>query len=150
MLEKNKNHMELVHEKKYAAKSKLYTMENIDFIKENWDVRDWKKEPILKYSRQWPERLERGGPCWLLKLRQMGTQKVHKKGSFLGWFVGLVVLVQEIFCPALTALVGPVKNMFFLTVHYFTSFVLITQKLGRQSCRVACLLIFVSGGDSYS
>ncbi len=38
------------------------------------------------------------GPCWLLKLRWIGTQKEFKwKGSFLGWFVGLVVLVQRTF-----------------------------------------------------
>ncbi len=44
-----------------------------------------------------PERLERGGPCQLLQLRQTGTQGVHLKGGpFLGWFVGLVVPVQEI------------------------------------------------------
>ncbi len=48
-------------------------------------------------SRVTPQRLERGGPCWLLKLRQIGMQGVHKKEFFLGWFVGLVVLAQEIF-----------------------------------------------------
>ncbi len=38
-------------------------------------------------------------------------------------------------------------STFFLTVHCFTSFVPIaTSKLGRQSCRVACLLISVSVG----
>jgi hypothetical protein len=38
-----------------------------------------------------PERLERGGgPCWLLKLRWMGTQRVQMKGV-LPWLVrGLV------------------------------------------------------------
>jgi hypothetical protein len=36
-----------------------------------------------------------GGPSWLLKLRQMGTQRVQMgKVSFLGWFVRLVVPVQ--------------------------------------------------------
>jgi hypothetical protein len=39
--------MRLLHEKKCAAKSKFYTMENIDFIKENRSVRDWS---IKKYS----------------------------------------------------------------------------------------------------
>jgi hypothetical protein len=38
-------------------------------------------------------RLERGGPCWVLKLRWMhGDSKEYKwKGSFLSWFVRLVV-----------------------------------------------------------
>ncbi len=43
------------------------------------------------------------------------------KGSFLGWFVVLFMPVKEIFCSALAVLVGPVQNIFFLTVHYFNS-----------------------------
>jgi hypothetical protein len=42
------------------------------------------------------DRLERGSHCRMLKLRQMGTQGVHKKG-ILPWLVrGLVMSVQEI------------------------------------------------------
>jgi hypothetical protein len=37
------------------------------------------------------------------------------------------------FCPALAALVGPVQNIFFLTVHYFNSFVPITQQAGQAA-----------------
>jgi hypothetical protein len=47
-------------------------------------------------------------------------------------------------CLALAALVCPVKLLFFPTEHYFTSFVSLPSKLGRQSCRSACLLICVS------
>ena len=61
----------------------------------------------------------------------MGTHRVQMKGSFLGWFIELVVPVQEIFCPALAALVGPVQNIFSLTIHYFTSFVPIAQQAGQ-------------------
>jgi hypothetical protein len=35
------------------------------------------------------------------------------------------------FCPALAALVGPVQNIFFLTVHNFSSFVPIAQQAGK-------------------
>jgi hypothetical protein len=35
------------------------------------------------------------------------------------------------FGPALAALVGPVQNIFFRTVHYFTSFVPIIQHAGQ-------------------
>jgi hypothetical protein len=35
------------------------------------------------------------------------------------------------FCPALAALVGQVQNNFFLTVHYFTSFVPIALQAGQ-------------------
>ncbi len=44
-----------------------------------------------KRNQIWKERPERpdsGGLCWLLKLRQMGTQRVQMKGHFLGWYVG--------------------------------------------------------------
>ncbi len=57
------------------------------------------------------------------------------------------------FCAALAALVGTVKNIFSLTLHYFHSFVPIAQQArGRQPCRVAYLLICVSDmhGDTYS
>ncbi len=63
------------------------------------------------------ERLERGGPCGLLKLRQMETKEytAHERGSFFGWFVELIVPVQKIFVlPWLL-----VKNTFFLTVTLF-------------------------------
>jgi hypothetical protein len=35
------------------------------------------------------------------------------------------------FCPVSATLVGPVQNIFFLTVHYFTSFVPIAQQAGQ-------------------
>jgi hypothetical protein len=46
-------------------------------------------------------------------------------------FAGLVVLVQEIYVlPWLLLLVDPVKNIFFLTVHFF-NFVHIVQQAGQ-------------------
>jgi hypothetical protein len=35
------------------------------------------------------------------------------------------------FCPALAALVGPVQNIIFLTIHFFALFVPITQQAGQ-------------------
>jgi hypothetical protein len=81
----------------------------------------------------------------------MGTQRVLMKGvlRFLGWFVGIVEPVQyKRFVSCLGALVGPVKNIFYLTIHYFNLFVLIAQHagqavvLGRLSLRTC---ICVSG-----
>ncbi len=51
------------------------------------------------------ERLVRDGPCWRLNGNLKSTNKkedgdsksTNKKGFFLGWFVGLVMPVQEIF-----------------------------------------------------
>jgi hypothetical protein len=52
------------------------------------------------------------------------------------------------FCPALAALVGPEQNIvvspYTISIHLTPS----ASKLRRQSCRVACLLIFVSGLDT--
>ncbi len=41
-------------------------------------------------------------------------------------------------CTALTALVGPVQNILFLTIHYFSSFVLFDQQAG-QAVVLGCL-----------
>jgi hypothetical protein len=48
-------------------------------------------------------------------------------------------------CPDLVALVGTVQYMFYLTVHFSVYLSPSPSKLGRQSCWVACLLIWVSG-----
>ncbi len=88
-----------------------------------------------------------GWPLLTVETEARWGLKVYKwKGSFCGWFVELVVLVQEDICSALAALVSPVQNIFFLTVHY-VQFVCppSPSKLGWQSCRVACYLVYVSG-----
>ncbi len=48
------------------------------------------------------------------------------------------------FCSAWAALVGPVQNIFFLTVHYFNCWSPSPSKLGRQPCWVAWNLECVS------
>ncbi len=47
----------------------------------------------------WEQRDHRelGNPCRLLKLRQIGTLRLHMKGVLPCWFVGLIVRVQKIF-----------------------------------------------------
>ncbi len=70
--------------------------------------------------RKWPERLERGGPCWLLKLRWMGTQRGHMIGV-LPWLVGWTRRAgTKDFCPALAALVSQIQNIIFHTANFFT------------------------------
>ncbi len=67
----------------------------------------------------------------------METQRVQMKGVLPYWFVGLSCREKD-FCSALAALVGPVQNIFFLTLHYF-NFVPVTLQaeqsavLGRLS-----------------
>ncbi len=48
-------------------------------------------------------------------------------------------------CPALAVLVGPVQNIISLPCTISVHLPISPTKLGRQSCRVACLLICVSG-----
>jgi hypothetical protein len=51
------------------------------------------------------------------------------KGVLLGWFVGACRANMRDFCSALAVFL--VRNMFFLNVHYFNSFVPIAQKSGQ-------------------
>jgi hypothetical protein len=54
--------------------------------------------------------------------------------------------VRRDFYSALVALVSPVQNIFFplRTIFHFMCPRRLCSNLGRQSCRVACLLICVS------
>jgi hypothetical protein len=70
------------------------------------------------------------------------------KGVLL-WFVHWACHAgAKDFCLTLAALVGPVENIFFLTVYYFYSVVPSPCKLGRQTCWVACFSVCVSGDRS--
>jgi len=97
---------------------------------------------VVRVAVSIPEILERGDPCWLLKLRWMGTQRVQMKGV-LPWLPGWACRAStRDFCSAWAALVGLIKNYFcsHRSLHQlFPS----PSKLGRQSCRVACLLVCV-------
>ncbi len=63
----------------------------------------------------------------------METQRVQIKGVLL-WLVrwGCAADTRD-FCPAFAALVDPVQNLFFLTVHYFNSLVPIAQQAGQAA-----------------
>ncbi len=82
-------------------------------------------------------------PCRLLKLRQMGTMEYNCKGSFLGWFVGLIVPVQEIFFRPW--LHWSAQYIIFLSSPYTISIYVSPSpsNLGRQSCRASCLCMNV-------
>ncbi len=72
----------------------------------------------------------------------------NEQGSFLGCMVRWAHLGgTRGFYPALAALVRPVQNSFFHTEHYFSSMSTSPSKLGKQLCRVVCLLVCVSDGD---
>jgi hypothetical protein len=53
------------------------------------------------------------------------------KGA-LSWLVRCRASTRYL-CSALAALVGPVQNIFFLTVHYFNSFVPIARQAGHAA-----------------
>ncbi len=90
------------------------------------------------------ERPERGGPCWLLKLRWTGTQN-KLKGSSLVHSLGSSCLYKRLL-PCLGCLGQPTTNNFFphRTLFQFMCPHL-ASNLGRQSCRAACLWMYVSG-----
>ncbi len=78
------------------------------------------------------------GSCWL-KQRQMGTLGVYMKEVLL-WMVRWTRRAStRHFCSALAAVVSPVRNITFLTAHFFALLVPSASNLGRQSCWVTCL-----------
>ncbi len=63
----------------------------------------------------------------------MGTRRVQIKGV-LPWLVPWACRAStRDFCSALAALVGPVQNIFFHTVHCFNAFVPIAQQAGQAA-----------------
>jgi hypothetical protein len=63
----------------------------------------------------------------------MGTQRVQMEEVF-PWLVRWSCRAgPRVFCSALAALVGPVQNIVFLTVHFFYSFVPIAQQAGQAA-----------------
>ncbi len=74
----------------------------------------------------------------------------NEGGPSWGWFVGLVVPVQEIFILLWLLWTAQYKNIFSspYTIAIYVS--PSPSNLGRQSCRAACLWIFVSDWDSLS
>jgi hypothetical protein len=63
----------------------------------------------------------------------MGTQRVLMKGV-LPWLVRRACRAgTRDFYPVLAALVGQVQKYFFITIHYFTSFVPIAQQAGQAA-----------------
>ncbi len=63
----------------------------------------------------------------------METQRVQMKGV-IPWLVRWACHAgTRDFCPAPAALVGPVQNIFSLTIHYFTSFDPIAHHAGAGS-----------------
>jgi hypothetical protein len=81
-------------------------------------------------SRDQRDYTEKGGPCWLLKLRPMGNQVVHRKGV-LPWLVRWASRTgSRDCCLALAVLVGPEQNIFLVTSQCFTSFLPIAQQAG--------------------
>jgi hypothetical protein len=75
---------------------------------------------------------------------EMGTQGVHMNWALPWWVHWACRAGTRDFCPA-GCPSRPSSKYFFLTVHYFNSFVTWTNKRGRQPCWVACLL--VQGAD---
>ncbi len=93
---------------------------------------------FLEKSGPCLERPERGGPadCW----GKRGFKEYKWNRSFLYWFVGLFVLVQEFLSCLFICSSQPCIISSPYTIHLSPS----PCKMGRRSCRVACLLKCVS------
>ncbi len=72
------------------------------------------------------------------------SSSTYERGPSLAVSLGLSCRYKR-FCPALSALVGPVQNIFSSQYTNSLYFSPAPSQLGRQSCRVARLLIGVSG-----
>jgi hypothetical protein len=76
------------------------------------------------HGPRWDQRETRGRVGPLLTVETEANEDPRSseytwKGSFRGWFVGLVLLVQEIFVLPLADLVSPAKNILSSTLFYF-------------------------------
>ncbi len=80
-------------------------------------------------------------PAWLWNWGKWGFKEYKRKGSFHGWFIGLVVAVEENCCPVLAALLGQVKKYFFphRTLFQFMS-LLLSLKISWWADTVPCIL----------
>ncbi len=67
--------------------------------------------------------------CW--NWGKWGLKEYKWKGSFLGWFAGLFMPVQEIYILPRLPYQAQYQRIFVLTVHYFNSFVPIAQQAGQ-------------------
>ncbi len=81
-------------------------------------------------------------PLLTVKRRQMGLKEYKWKGSFLGWFIGLVVPLQEIFIlPWL--LLSVLYKIFFSSP--YTIFTHLSPSSSNPCRQLCCILICVSG-----
>ncbi len=111
----------------------------------SWNQMDEKIKlhgPLFLYSKRQRFHAQRNkrwvapADCW--NWGEWVLKEYKWKGSFLSWLVCWVRCAgTRDFCPALVAVVGPVQNKFFLSVHSFS-------QLSRQSSWVTCLLISAS------
>jgi hypothetical protein len=70
-------------------------------------------------------------PLLTVETEANGDSKcTNERGPSLVGSLGLSCWSKKILFSALAALVGPVKNIIFLTVHYFNSFISIAQQAG--------------------
>ncbi len=96
---------------------------------------------VIRETREW-------WPLLTFETEANGVSKsTNEQGSFLGWFVGPILAVQEVFILPWLLLSAQYKIVF--PSQYTISVQLSTSpsKLGKQSCQVVCLLVCVSDGD---
>ncbi len=88
--------------------------------------------PTPHIGRLETERLQSGGPYWLLNWGKWGI-KEYTNGRSPSWVgsLGSSCWYKKFLSCLGCSIVGPIQNIFFLTVHYFKSFVPIAQQAGQ-------------------
>jgi hypothetical protein len=102
-----------------------------------------------KLAKFWTSEPERASEGWLLlnveNEASGDSWSTNERGPSLIGSLGSSCRYKRFLSCIGCSIVGPVQKYFFLPVHYFNSFVPIAQQVGRQSRRVSCLLLCVSG-----
>ncbi len=95
----------------------------------------WNSSLVRRYCKVRELEREGGAPAGCWNWCEWGLKVYKWSASFLGWFVGLIALVQVIFI--LHWLLQSAQYKIFFSVPS-------SRKLDRQPCWVACLLVCVT------
>jgi hypothetical protein len=98
------------------------------YTKLGWsvDINFWR---VFPWSPLHQRDYREGGPCWLLKQKQMGEYSTNERGPSLVCSLGSSSRYKR-FLSCLGCSSRPSKKYFFLTVYHLNSFVPIASKLG--------------------
>jgi hypothetical protein len=95
-------------------------------MSKTWSIKIGRVQGTVQYYYEhvWCRETREGWPLLTVETEVNGDSKSSNERGGLPWLVcWTCVAGTRDFCSALAALGSPVQNIFFLTVHYFNSFV---------------------------